>query len=166
MWDCIGYQGECTTSTQVPPSPLHPLTCSSDKMDKELKKRLLKAKGNPSFLEGVQDINVVCGVLKDFLRCLREPFLTFKMHNAFLQASGMEREITEPTAFIHSFISVQTESEAEENGLASTLEAIAELPPANKDTLAFIIQQKYTPPVVCKDVHSYILVCLQGCITQ
>ena len=95
MRDCIGYQGECTTSTPAPPSPLHPLTCSSDKMVKELKERLLKAKGNPSFLEGVQDINVVCGVLKDFLRCLREPLLTFKMHNAFLQAAGMEREITE-----------------------------------------------------------------------
>ena len=66
MWDCIGYRGECTTSTPAPPSPLHPLTCSSDKMVKELKERLLKAKGNPFFLEGVQDINVVCGVLKDF----------------------------------------------------------------------------------------------------
>ena len=65
MWDCIGYLGECTTLTPAPPSPLHPLTCSSDKMVKE---RLLKAKGNPSFLERVQDINVVCGVLKDLAR--------------------------------------------------------------------------------------------------
>ena len=136
MWGCIRYQGECTTSTPAPPSPLHPLTCSSDKMVKELKELLLKAKGNPSFLEGVQDINVVCGVLKDFLRCLREPLLTFKMHNAFLQASGMVREITEPTAFIHS------------------------------SSFIILHLQKYTPPVVCKDVHSYILVCLQGCITQ
>ena len=56
MWDCIGYQGECTTSTPAPPSPLHPLTCSSDKMVKELNEHLLKAKWNPSFLEGVQDI--------------------------------------------------------------------------------------------------------------
>ena len=40
---------------------------------------------------------------------------------------------------------LHTESDTEENGLASTLEAIAELPPANKDTLAFIILhlQKY-----------------------
>lgn len=90
----------------------------SDKMIKELKERLLKAKGNPSFLENVQDINVVCGVLKDFLRNLREPLLTFRMHNAFMQAAG---------------------SDTEENGLASTLEAIAELPSANKDTLAFIV---------------------------
>lgn len=62
--------------------------CSSDKMIKELKERLLKAKGNPSFLENVQDINVVCGVLKDFLRNLRESLLTFRMHNAFMQAAG------------------------------------------------------------------------------
>ena len=60
-------------------------------MVKELKERLLKAKGNPSFLESVQDINVVCGVLKDFLRGLREPLLTFRMHNAFMQAAGEER---------------------------------------------------------------------------
>ena len=34
---------------------------------------------------------------------------------------------------------VPAEAESEEYGLASTLESIAELPPANKDTLAFII---------------------------
>ena len=48
MWDCIGYQGECTTSTPAPPSPLHPLTCirSSDRMVKEL--RVLGWVGLPS----------------------------------------------------------------------------------------------------------------------
>ena len=34
---------------------------------------------------------------------------------------------------------VPAEAESEEEGLASTLESIAELPPCNKDTLAFVI---------------------------
>ena len=120
-------------------------TSSSDKMVKELKERLLKAKGNPSFMEGVQDINVLCGVLKDFLRCLREPLLTFRMHAAFMQAAGKETldhlaPLTQPAPMF------DTDSDTDENGLASTLEAIAELPSVNKDTLAFFILhlQKYT----------------------
>ena len=94
MWDCIGYQGECTTSTPAPTSPLHPLTCSSDKMVKELKERLLKAKGNPSFLEGVQDINVVCGVLKDLARgrvpmCGGVICTTLSLHFQFLRVPSL-----------------------------------------------------------------------------
>ena len=44
-------------------------------------------KGNPG-LEKVEDINVLCGVIKVFLRNLREPLLTFRMHNTFMQAAG------------------------------------------------------------------------------
>ena len=62
-------------------------TLSSDKLIKEAKERLLRVKGNPG-LEKVADINVLCGVIKDFLRNLREPLLTFRMHNAFMQATG------------------------------------------------------------------------------
>ena len=64
-----------------------PSTPSSDKVVKELKERLLRAKGNPS-LEQVQDVNVLCGVLKDFFRSLREPLLTYRMHKTFTQAAG------------------------------------------------------------------------------
>ena len=34
---------------------------------------------------------------------------------------------------------LSAEAESDEEGLATTLEAIAELPPSNKDTLAFLI---------------------------
>ena len=60
---------------------------SSDKVVKEVKERLLRAKGNPG-LEKVNDVNVLCGVLKDFLRSLREPLLTFRMHKVFMKTSG------------------------------------------------------------------------------
>ena len=42
-----------------------------------------------------------------------------------------------PYRFVVTF--VPAEAESEEEGLASTLESIAELPPCNKDTLAFVI---------------------------
>lgn len=42
-----------------------------------------------------------------------------------------------PYRFVVTFVPVEAESE--EEGLASTLESIAELPPCNKDTLAFVI---------------------------
>eukprot|EP00731_Ephydatia_muelleri_P009343 Em0004g1681a len=94
----------------------------SDKMVKELKERLLKAKA--PFLSGERaghKRGVWCA--QGLPERSEEPLLTFR-HNAFMQPSVRKGEI---------------ESDTEENGLASTLEAIAELPPANKDTLAFII---------------------------
>ena len=45
------------------------------------------ARGNPG-LDKVNDINVICGVLKDFFIKLREPLLTFKLHQTFLKAAG------------------------------------------------------------------------------
>ncbi len=75
----------------LPPSLLPSLpSCllpSSDKLVKEVKERLLRAKGTPN-LEKVTDINVLCGVVKDFFRGLREPILTFRMHKAFMDAAG------------------------------------------------------------------------------
>ena len=59
----------------------------SSKTIKEVKERLLKGKGNPG-LEKVSDINVICGVLSSFLKSLREPILTFRMHPIFIKAMG------------------------------------------------------------------------------
>lgn len=52
-----------------------------------MKERVLKAKGNPC-LDKVADINVICGVLSNFLKSLREPILTFNMQPIFIKASG------------------------------------------------------------------------------
>lgn len=54
---------------------------------KELRQRFLQGKA-PPMLDKVQDIHVVCGLLKDFLRKLREPLITFRLHQKFMEASG------------------------------------------------------------------------------
>lgn len=119
-------------------------------------------KGNPG-LEKVEDINVLCGVIKVFLRNLREPLLTFRMHNTFMQAAGQYlnhirscltlqyRTGCVRPAYLLQFVICSimlshvvtfvppAEAANEEEALASTLESIAELPPCNKDTLAFMI---------------------------
>ena len=66
---------------------------SSDKTVKELRDRLLRSKGHPS-LDKVIDINAVCGVVKDFLRSLREPILTFGLHEAFIKAACKQDHYT------------------------------------------------------------------------
>lgn len=58
---------------------------------KELKDRLLEGKAPPQ-LNKVHDIHVICGVLKDFLRKLKEPLVTFKLHRAFVEASGADKK--------------------------------------------------------------------------
>lgn len=55
---------------------------------REWKQRLLRAGGALPSLGDVSDIHVVCGVLKDFLRGLKEPLVTFSLHPAFLRAAG------------------------------------------------------------------------------
>lgn len=54
---------------------------------KELRERYLSAKG-PLLLHRVDEVHVVCGLLKDFLRKLREPLVTFKLHKTFMEAAG------------------------------------------------------------------------------
>lgn len=60
----------------------------TEQLVREWKQRLLRAGGALPALSSVTDIHVVCGVLKDFLRGLKEPLVTFSLHPAFLQAAG------------------------------------------------------------------------------
>ncbi|XP_077482911.1 rac GTPase-activating protein 1 [Stigmatopora argus] len=69
-------------------------------------------------LNGVSDIHVVCGLLKDFLRKLEEPLVTFKLHGTFTAAS----EIVD-----------------EQKSSAAMIRAVSELPGPNRDTLAFLV---------------------------
>ncbi|CAN9508824.1 unnamed protein product [Ophioblennius macclurei] len=69
-------------------------------------------------LSKVQNIHVVCGLLKDFLRRLKEPLLTFKLHPTFMEAAELQDEERSATIFC---------------------QALSELPQVNKDTLAFIM---------------------------
>ena len=59
---------------------------SNDKTIKELRDCLLRTHGHPQ-LDQITDINVICGVIKDFLRNLREPLLTFALHETFINAA-------------------------------------------------------------------------------
>ncbi|KAG9467766.1 hypothetical protein GDO78_014363 [Eleutherodactylus coqui] len=92
-----------------------------DRQVKELKQKLLNGKVKSHQL-AKEDIHTVCGVLKDFLRNLSEPLLTFALHSQFLEAAD---------------ILDVCESKRE---ICQTVHA---LPSANKDTLAFLILHLY-----------------------
>lgn len=63
------------------------------------------------------DIHVVCGVLKDFLRSLPDPVITRSQWSGFVDAV----------------------KETSQDSPAALYQQVAELPPAHRDTLAFIM---------------------------
>ncbi|XP_071978457.1 rac GTPase-activating protein 1-like [Engystomops pustulosus] len=92
-----------------------------DRLVKELKQKLLYGKLKSQQL-AKEDIHAVCSVLKDFLRNLSEPLLTFSLHSHFLDAADILNE---------------------NDGKCEICQAVQELPPANRDTLAFLILHLY-----------------------
>ncbi|XP_065494100.1 rac GTPase-activating protein 1-like [Caloenas nicobarica] len=90
----------------------------TEQLVREWKQRLLQAGGALPALSSVTDIHVVCGVLKDFLRGLKEPLVTFGLHPAFLRAADIPDAAACATALRHM---------------------VSKLPPANRDTLAFLM---------------------------
>lgn len=56
-------------------------------MVKELKEKFLRGKTFP-LLSKVEDIHAITGLLKDFLRNLKEPLLTFRLNSNFMEAAG------------------------------------------------------------------------------
>ncbi|XP_009882468.1 PREDICTED: rac GTPase-activating protein 1-like [Charadrius vociferus] len=90
----------------------------AEQLVREWKRRLLRAGGALPALGSVADIHVVCGVLKDFLRGLKEPLVTFSLHPAFLRAADIPDDAACGTALRH---------------------VVSKLPPANRDTLAFLM---------------------------
>lgn len=89
----------------------------SDRLVKDLKEKLLRAKTLPA-LSKVEDINVITGVLKDFLRNLTQPLLTFHLNKAFMEAAEIQDE---------------------DNSLAMVYQVVNELPAPNRDTLACLM---------------------------
>lgn len=63
-----------------------------ERLVKELRDCFLQGK-SALMLSKVQDVHVVCGLLKDFLRKLNEPMITFRLHRTFMEASGMFRPL-------------------------------------------------------------------------
>ncbi|CAH3180067.1 unnamed protein product, partial [Porites evermanni] len=84
---------------------------------KELKEKFLQ--GKTTDLSKVEDIHVVCGLLKDFFRKLAEPLLTYKLWSAFVDAASKTTD--------------------EDDSASATYQAVSELPQANRDTLAFLM---------------------------
>ncbi|CAG5983047.1 unnamed protein product [Menidia menidia] len=106
-----------------------------ERLVKELKEKLIRGKTLPP-LNKVEDINVITGVLKDFLRNLFEPLLTFHLNKAFLDAAEIQDD---------------------DNCLATLYQSISELPQPNRDTLACLMihLQKVSQSVDTKmDVHN------------
>ncbi len=59
----------------------------SDRVVKDLKEKFMRGKTVP-LLSKVEDIHAISGLLKDFLRNLKEPLLTFRLNRAFMDAAG------------------------------------------------------------------------------
>ncbi|KAJ8914407.1 hypothetical protein NQ315_017501 [Exocentrus adspersus] len=101
----------------------------SERDVKSLKEKFLRGRGSPSLRD--VDIHVICGCVKDFLRSLNEPLVTYKLWNDFVQA-------------------VETK---DEHDIIPTLhQTISELPQPNRDTLAYMILhlQKIAQSPDCK----------------
>ncbi|XP_043550334.1 rac GTPase-activating protein 1-like isoform X2 [Chiloscyllium plagiosum] len=87
-----------------------------ERLVRELKESYVRGKGLP-LLSRVSNIHVVCGLLKDFLRKLKEPLVTFKLHPNFMALSDL----------------------SDEQSSRELCRAVSSLPPANRDTLAFLM---------------------------
>uniref|UniRef100_A0AAR2JTS1 Rac GTPase-activating protein 1 n=1 Tax=Pygocentrus nattereri TaxID=42514 RepID=A0AAR2JTS1_PYGNA len=89
----------------------------ADRVVKELKEKFLRGKTVP-LLSKVEDIHAITGLLKDFLRNLKEPLLTFRLNRNFMEAAEVADE---------------------DNSIALMYQSISDLPQPNRDTLAFLI---------------------------
>lgn len=88
-----------------------------------LQEKFLRNRGVPN-LSSVADIHVICGCLKEFLRSLREPLVTYGLWWKFVAA-------------------VKTRDS--DMRKAKLYQVVSDLPKPNKDTLAYVIQhlQRY-----------------------
>uniref|UniRef100_A0A3Q3XAT2 Rac GTPase-activating protein 1 n=1 Tax=Mola mola TaxID=94237 RepID=A0A3Q3XAT2_MOLML len=89
----------------------------ADRTVKELKEKFLRSKTVP-VLSKVEDIHVIAGLLKDFLRSLKEPLLTFRLNRPFMEAAEVSDD---------------------DNSIALIYQTIGDLPRPNRDTLAFLV---------------------------
>ncbi|XP_012935633.1 rac GTPase-activating protein 1 [Aplysia californica] len=89
----------------------------SDKDQKELKEKFLK--GRYPNLSNLNDIHVICGCLKDFLRGLKEPLITYNLWPSFVATNDIR---------------------SRERCTEELCRLVNLLPQANRDTLAFLVQ--------------------------
>lgn len=94
------------------------IVSSVESQVKDLKEKILKSRTGLFDLSHYQDIHLICGVVKDFLRSLSEPLLTNVLWKSFATITDEESE------------SIKQEK------IDSLLH---QLPKPNRDTLAFLI---------------------------
>nr|XP_019960288.1 PREDICTED: rac GTPase-activating protein 1 [Paralichthys olivaceus] len=119
------------TSPKIPPLVVHCVSeieqrglheaglyrlSGADRTVKELKEKFLRSKTVP-VLSKVDDIHAVTGLLKDFLRNLKEPLLTFRLNHTFMEAAEVSDD---------------------DNSITLMYQTISDLPKPNRDTLAFL----------------------------
>ncbi|KYO26354.1 rac GTPase-activating protein 1-like [Alligator mississippiensis] len=107
---CPEACGECGARLRFGRTGLYRVP-GAESLVREWRQKLLRGRGPAG---RVPDVHVACGVLKDFLRGLREPLVTFRLHPAFLRAA----DLPDAAALCH---------------------VVMQLPPANRDTLAFLV---------------------------
>lgn len=120
------------TSPMIPPLVVHCISeieqrglheaglyrvSGADRTVKELKEKFLRNKTVP-VLSKVDDIHAITGLLKDFLRNLKEPLLTFRLNQPFMEAAEVPDD---------------------DNSIAMMYQTIGDLPQPNRDTLAFLV---------------------------
>ncbi|XP_040007530.1 rac GTPase-activating protein 1 [Xiphias gladius] len=120
------------TSPMIPPLVVHCISeieqrglheaglyrlSGADRTVKELKEKFLRSKTVP-VLSKVDDIHAITGLLKDFLRNLKEPLLTFRLNRPFMEAAEVSDD---------------------DNSIALMYQTIGDLPQPNRDTLAFLV---------------------------
>ncbi|XP_039657916.1 rac GTPase-activating protein 1 [Perca fluviatilis] len=120
------------TSPMIPPLVVHCISeieqrglheaglyrlSGADRTVKDLKEKFLRSKTVP-VLSKVDDIHAITGLLKDFLRNLKEPLLTFRLNRTFMEAAEVSDD---------------------DNSVALMYQTISDLPQANRDTLAFLV---------------------------
>lgn len=88
----------------------------SERDVKALKERFLRGKGAPCLSQ--IDIHVICGTVKDFLRSLQEPLVTYGLWKDFAEA---------------------VQARDEQDIAPALYQVISELPQPNRDTLAYMI---------------------------
>ncbi|KAK7891346.1 hypothetical protein WMY93_023309 [Mugilogobius chulae] len=96
--------------------PLVVMECIAEIERRGLKERGLYRVPGDLHLGKVDDVHVICGLLKDFLRKLPEPLVTFRLHPLFMEAAELE----------------------DDSGTVILYKAISDLPSPNKDTMAII----------------------------
>ncbi|KAL1502637.1 hypothetical protein ABEB36_007751 [Hypothenemus hampei] len=102
---------------------------ASEKDVRSLKEKFLKGRGSPSLAQ--IDIHVICGCVKDFLRMLNEPLVTFALWREFAKC---------------------VEAKDKQDVIPAMYQCIADLPQPNRDTLAYMMLhlQKISESPECK----------------